>query len=116
MIRLSLALAVLVAACTFVSVVTPKSGPASVGSSAPYTVYVGCGLRQSLFDLDGSLWVPIGVSNEDFTKTPSGFVGPDDAGTLSLVAPDKAEYRSSQGRVIELVRHAGNLEIPSGCG
>ena len=114
--RRSLALATASCGLYVVSVVTPESGPASVGSSAPYTVYVGCGFRQSVFDLDGSLWVPIGVSNEDLTKTPSGFVGPDDAGTLSLVAPDKVEYRSSQGRVIELVRHAGDLEIPSGCG
>jgi hypothetical protein len=114
--RRTLALAALVAACTFVSVVTPTSESASVGTSAPYTVYVECGLRHSVFDLDGSLWVPTGVTNEDVTTTPSGFLAPDDTGILSLVAPDKAQYRSSQGRVIELVRHAGNLEIPSGCG
>jgi hypothetical protein len=113
--RRFVAILMLVAACSYSSIFTPKSEPTAIGTTVTYTVYVGCGLRHSLFDLDHSLWVPIDVSGEDLTKPPSGFDSPDDTGTLSLVASNKAEYRSSHGRRIKLVRHEGNLEIESGC-
>lgn len=111
----SVAFLLLVGACTYTSIVTPKSEPTSVGTSAEYTVYVGCGLRQSVFDLDGSLWVPVGVSSEDMSRTPAGFEAPDDTGMLTLVARNRAEFLSSQGRLIVLDRHEGNLEIDGRC-
>jgi hypothetical protein len=113
--RRLLALMTLLVACTYVSIETPKSQRTSIGASVEYTVYVGCGLRQSLFDLDGSLWVPVGVTDDDLTRVPTGFQAPDDAGILTLVTRDRAQYESSQGRTIELTRHEGSLEIPSGC-
>jgi hypothetical protein len=93
---------------------TPHSSPAGAGDTVSYTVYTTCGLDAMAFDIDGSLWVPATIDPADRPGTPSGFAGPDDVGTLTLVSDQAAEYRSSRGRVISLRRLSGNFES-EGC-
>jgi hypothetical protein len=101
--------------CTYSSVETAHSMPATVGESITWSIYTECGLKYSIFDLDGSLWVPVDVSPEEMERTPSGLARPDDAGTLTLISEDRAEYRSYTGRSFTLARHAGDLTLEGGC-
>lgn len=101
--------------CTFSSVATPHSTPAIVGESIAWSIYTECGLKYSIFDLDGSLWVPVDVGPEEMERTPSGLARPDDAGTLTLLSQDRAEYRSYTGRSLILARHSGDLMLEGGC-
>lgn len=82
-----------------------------VGSSEETNIYTECGLRQSLFDLDGSLWRPLHPSAAE--QAPPGIGVPTDEGTLTLVAQDRAEWRSKLGGVVPLVRREGSLTV---CG
>lgn len=115
LLRFAVALCLGLGACTYSSETAPQSGPATIGVSISYSVYTECGFRLSLFDLDGSLWTPVDVDPAEMTRVPAGFESPDDEGTITLMSPERAEYRSSQGRVLVLARHEGNLEQPSGC-
>jgi hypothetical protein len=96
--------------CTFTSVYKPHSGPAEIGVPVKDSFFTECGLHQTVFDLDGSLWVPVDVDPNE-QRALDGVETPVDMGTLTLVAPDRAEYRSSSGRVFTLARREGDLTV-----
>lgn len=104
------ALASLLVACVFVGEYAPVSESAVLGVPVSYELYTECGLAQSAVDFDASMWTPIGVSAEELSHTPIGLESPRDPGTLTLVEPDRATFRSNTGRVFDFERHAGNLE------
>jgi hypothetical protein len=108
----AVALTLLLAACTYSAEVVPHSSPVEVGDSTRGEASVRCGLDNAVFDLDGSLWVPSTIPEEDREGIPEGFAE-NDVGTLTLVSEDEAEYRSSKGRVIRLTRLSGNFEVNS---
>lgn len=114
-LRIAVVLYLGLGGCTYSSETAPHSEPATIGVPIEYSLDTDCGLRLSLFDLDGSLWMPLDVDPAEMNRTPAGFYGPHDEGTITLISPDRAEYRSSQGRVLVLVRHDGNLVQQSEC-
>lgn len=93
-------------ACSYSSEYVAQSGPATVGDVIEYQVNTVCGLGQSVFDLDGSLWAPLDIDTTDLGP-PDGVDAPTDVGTLTLVAADRAVYRSSSGREFALTRRQG---------
>lgn len=101
--------------CTFSSVATAHSGAASVREPIAWSIYTECGLKYSIFDLDGSLWIAVDVNPEEMERTPAGLARPDDAGTLTLLSEDRAEYRSYKGRSFTLIRHSGDLTLEGRC-
>jgi hypothetical protein len=110
---LALATGLLFSGCSYSAVTGPHSGPAKIGESDTHFFYTKCGLGETLFDIDGSLWQPVGIDLAE-ERPPAGVGSPDDEGTLTLVAPDRAEFRSSQGRVFVLERRPGDL-VTDGC-
>ncbi len=90
--------------------VWPISGPVEPGVVYRFEV-PHCGLAW-LTDFDGSFWRPIDP-NQPEPEVPSFFFNPD-SGTMELVAPNTAEYVSSEGRVVTLVRLDGSIVRP-GC-
>jgi hypothetical protein len=107
----TLALVLLLSACVVVSEYAPHSTPIEVGGSVEWIIATDCGLDNAVFDIDGSLWVPSDLAEEDQEGVPEGFQSDNDTGTLTLRSENGAEYRSSQGRVIELNRLVGNLRV-----
>ena len=110
MSRLCVALAFVlaVAACGFSSTYEPHSGAAEVGVPVDWTINTACGLDWAVFDLDGSLWSPIDMEAGDRNGTAAGGDSID-VGTLTLLSNDRAEYRTSQGRVVALARLPGEF-------
>jgi len=106
-----LALVALLSACVVVSEYAPHSTPIEVGGSVESIIATDCGLDNAVFDIDGSLWVPTDLAEEDREGVPDGFQADNDTGTLTLRSEEEAEYRSSEGRVIELTRLSGNLRV-----
>lgn len=102
-----LVLALAVSACTYSSTYEPHSGPAETGVPVEWIINTSCGLDWAVYDLDGSLWSPIDIKAGDQEGTVVG--GDDnDTGTLMLISNDRAEYRTSQGRVVALARLPGD--------
>lgn len=103
-----LLLVVITAGCSFEASQVPHSSPTTIGSSVQGTFFTGCGLHQTVFDIDGSLWAPRDLEASE-SAAPPGVATPQDDGTLSLVQRDLAEYTSSQGVTFALVRRPGSL-------
>jgi hypothetical protein len=99
--------------CTAPSEVVARSGPAVIGVPVPGVFYTGCGLGQTVFDIDGSLWQPMDVDLAD-TKPPEDVASPNDEGTVTLVRSDRAAFTSSTGAVFTLSRREGS-QVNPGC-
>src|SRR5258705_4699597 len=99
MSRLCLAVALVLAlsACHYSSTNAPHSGAAKVGVPVEWIINTSCGLDWAVYDLDGSLWSPIDIDAGDRNGTAAG--DDNDAGTLTLISKDRAEFRTSQERV-----------------
>jgi hypothetical protein len=104
---LAIALALACSACTYSSEVAPHSGPADTGVPVEWIINTSCGLDRAVFDLDGSIWTPSNIGPGDREGTAVG--DDNDIGTLTLISEVRAEYRTSQGRVIQLRRLPGDL-------
>jgi len=102
-----LALAVAVSACHWSSTDAPHSGPAEIGVPVEWIINTSCGLDWAVYDLDGSLWSPTGIEAGDRNGTAAG--DDNDVGTLTLISKDRAEYRTSLGRVVPLARLPGDF-------
>ncbi len=82
----------------------PRSG--RVESSVPYVFDTGhCGLSY-LTDFDGSFWDPEGPNPAN--GPPAVFNNPD-RGTMTLVGPNEARFKSSTGEEVTLRRHQGPM-------
>lgn len=95
----------------------PRSGKASVGVSYQFQLYTHCGLDWPLaMDFDGSFWDPIGPgpASDGNGNPPVGFGNPIDRGTVTLISPTLAHYRSSTGTMMQWRRHPGP-QISSFC-
>lgn len=90
--------------------VFPRSGRASVGVSYQIRLFTHCGLDwPGVLDFDGSFWDPIGPgpASDGNANPPVGYGNPYDPGTITLISPALARYRSSSGGVMQWNRHAG---------
>jgi hypothetical protein len=95
----------------------PRSGRASLGVSYQFQLYTHCGLDwPQTMDFDGSFWDPIGPgpASDGNGNPPAGFGNPIDRGTITLISPTLAQYRSSTGTVMQWRRHPG-AQISGGC-
>jgi len=95
----------------------PSSGHASVGVPYRYRLYTHCGLdAPTAVDFDGSFWGPIGPgpASDGSGNPPAGYGNPYDDGTITLISPTRAQYRSKSGSVTQWSRHAGS-QISSPC-
>jgi hypothetical protein len=95
----------------------PRSGRASLGVSYQFQLYTHCGLDwPQAMDFDGSFWDPIGPgpASDGNGNPPVGFGNPIDRGTITLISPALAQYRSSNGTVMQWRRHPGP-QISGGC-
>ena len=94
---------------------SPQSGRASVGATYRFQLYTHCGLDWPLaMDFDGSFWDPIGVASDGYGNPPPGYGNPIDRGTITLISPTLARYRSSTGTVMQWHRHPGS-QFSDGC-
>jgi hypothetical protein len=65
-------------------------------------------------DFDESLWFPVEADPFHFVSPTVDGIGPADSGTMTLVAPDRAEYRTHGGQLFTFER-AGNEFTFEGC-
>ncbi len=89
--------------------VFPASGQVEQGVEYRFELY-HCGIDETL-DFDGSFWDPAEPLPD------ANWVANQDAGTMTLIAPNRARYDSLEGGSVEFVRHDGprlQKEIP-GC-
>ena len=107
---LCVAIVATAAGCDVRSVYAPHSRATALGTSVEAIVSTECGLDGMSFDIDGSLWVPKEIGPSERHGAPTGFDPDNDVGTLTLVWPQTAEYRTSLGRVVTLIRLSGNFE------
>jgi hypothetical protein len=97
--------------------VFPRSGRASVGVSYQIQLFTHCGLDwPGVLDFDGTFWDPIGPgpASDGNTNPPAGYGNPYDRGTITLISPTLAQYRSNGGGIMHWNRHAGPV-ISSSC-
>jgi len=95
----------------------PRSGRATLGVSYRIELYTHCGLDwPQAMDFDGSFWDPIGPgpASDGHGDPPAGFGNPIDRGTITLISPTLAQYRSSTGTLMQWRRHPGP-QISGGC-
>ena len=94
-----------------------RSGRVSVGLTYRFHLYTHCGLDWPLaMDFDGSFWSPVGPgpASDGNGNPPAGLGNPIDRGTITLISPSLAQYRSSTGAVMQWSRHPGP-QISGGC-
>jgi hypothetical protein len=95
----------------------PSSGRVSVGVTYRFQLNTHCGLDwPQAMDFDGSFWDPIGPGSvsDGNGNPPNGFGNPIDRGTITLISPTLAQYRSSTGTVMQWRRHPGP-QFSGGC-
>lgn len=81
----------------------PESPPAG-GPVAAFSLG-HCGL-DSPIDFDGSFWDPVGPVDGDAAEAINSA-----SGTITLLAPDLAEFRAPSGFVVRLQRHEGRKSL-----
>ncbi|MEA2634147.1 MAG: hypothetical protein QOH92_914 [Chloroflexota bacterium] len=94
-----------------------RSGRVSVGVTYRFRLYTHCGLDWPLaMDFDGSFWSPVGPgpASDGSGNLPAGYGNPYDEGTITLISPTLAQYRTRTGTVSQWSRHAGP-QISSPC-
>jgi hypothetical protein len=77
--------------------------PATVGVRYPRVLSTHCGIET--FDFDGSIWLADPPLNDGQGNPPPGWGNPGTAGTFTLSAADRAEFRGS-GRKMAQFRRA----------
>ena len=95
---------------------SPHSGHADLGVPYRFQLYTHCGLdAPTAIEFDASFWdlVP-GPAADNDGNPPAGYGNPYDQGTITLISPTRAQYRSSTGAVSQWSRHAGP-QIASPC-
>jgi hypothetical protein len=95
----------------------PRSGHADLGVRYRFQLLTHCGLDSpTAMDFDGSFWDPVssGPASDGNGKPPAGYGNPYDQGTITLISPTRAQYRSRTGTVSQWGRHAGP-QISSPC-
>jgi hypothetical protein len=95
----------------------PRSGHADLGVRYRFQLYTHCGLdAPTAMDIDGSFWDPVspGLTLNGRGNPPDGYGNPYDQGTVTLISPTRAQYRSRTGMVSQWSRHAGP-QIGSPC-
>jgi len=92
-------------------VFTPTSAHVTPGVAYRFSILTHCPLLPSYVDFDGSFWDSAGPEpvTDGYGGGPPGFAQPFDQGVMTLVAPDRAEYRSQKGEVMRFTRHAGTF-------
>jgi hypothetical protein len=68
----------------------------------------------SVVDFDESLWLPVGADPAELMNMADVADGPGDVATMTLVAADRADYRSDRGPVFTFKRH-GDTFTYEGC-
>lgn len=92
-------------------VFTPISAHITPGVAYRFSIFTHCPLLPSYVDFDGSFWDSAGPEpvTDGYGGGPPGFEQPYDQGVMTLVAPDRAEYRSQKGQIMRFTRHAGTI-------
>ena len=88
----------------------PHSRHASLGVPYRFQLYAHCGLDSpTAMDFDGSFWdlVGPGPASDGSGNPPAGYGNPYDQGTITLISPTRAQYRSDTGAISQWSRHAG---------
>jgi hypothetical protein len=81
---------------------------ASVEEGVEYRYNTGhCGLEY-MTDFDGSFWIPEREAGRKFYFN-------EDEGTMTLLSPNRALYRASNGVEADLARHHGPMVIEGAC-
>lgn len=108
--------ATFLSACSYSSTTAAHSGPATLGVPQEIGLW-DCGEAPSgptIVDFDESLWLPDGADPVEVANPPVDGNGPADTGTITLVAPDLAEYRSDRGPAFAFERHGDEFTF-EGC-
>ena len=92
-------------------VFTPTSARVTPGVAYRFSIFTHCPLLPSYVDFDGSFWDSAGPEpvTDGYGGGPPGFQQPYDQGVMTLVAHDRAEYRSQKGKVMRFTRHPGTV-------
>jgi len=94
----------------------PPDGPGAViGVDYPFDLYTHCGVRSARFD--GRDWnADPSLLDEYGANPPPGWGNPFDHGTMTLLEPDLAEFRSDAGHVAQFrPRPAGEPDSTEVC-
>jgi hypothetical protein len=94
----------------------PPDGPGAViGVAYPFDLYTHCGVRSARFD--GRDWnADPPLLDEYGANPPPGWGNPFDRGTMTLIGPNLAEFRSDAGHVARFrPRLAGEPDLAEGC-
>jgi hypothetical protein len=94
----------------------PPDGPGAViGMSYPLQLYTHCGVLSARFD--GRDWnADPPLLDEGEANPPPGWGNPFDQGTMTLIGPNLAEFRSEAGEVARFrPRPAGEPDPAEGC-
>ena len=95
----------------------PASAHINLGVPYRFALNTHCGLDFPVaVDFDQSFWDPIGPgpASDGHGNPPPGFANPIDHGSMTLISPTRARFRSSGGAVIQFNRHAG-ARVSSAC-
>jgi len=113
---LVVALAIFPMACSYSATAAAHSGPATLGVPEKVGLWDCEDARDgpTLADFDKSLWLPVGADPADLMNLAEVADGPGDTGTMTLVAADRAEYRSDRGPVFAFERDGDTFEF-KGC-
>lgn len=108
--------AVILTACSYSSEAGPHSGPAVIGAPQRIGLWDCEDARAgpTVMDFDQSLWLPVGSDPAELVSLADIADGPGDTGSIALVAPDRAEYRSDRGPVFTFARHGDTFTF-EGC-
>ena len=109
-------LAIFLTACSYSATAAAHSRPATLGVPEKVGLWDCEDARDgpTLADFDKSLWLPIGADPADLMDLADVADGPGDTATMTLVAADRAEYRSDRGPVFTFARH-GDTYTFEGC-
>jgi hypothetical protein len=107
---------VLAGGCSYRGTTAAHSRPATLGVPQEIGLW-DCGGAPSgptVVDFDQSLWLLVGSDPHEVASPPVDGNGPADTGRMTLVAPDRAEYRSNRGPVFTFERHGEEFTF-EGC-
>ena len=103
-------------ACSYSAQGAAHSGPAAIGVPEKIGLWDCEDARDgpTVVDFDESLWLPVGADPANLMSLADAADGPGDWATMTLVAADRAEYRSNRGPVFTFERHGDTLTF-EGC-
>ena len=109
-------LATALVACSYSSEAAAHSGSAEMGAPHRIGLWDCEDTRDgpTVADFDQSLWLPVRRDPAELMSLAEIADGPGDAGTITLVGPDRAQYQSDRGSVFTFERHGETLTF-AGC-